>query len=61
LIVAEVDVIPVTVTPEITNGAVPDVVNVKFAEVAVPPLEPVDTIEKLYVVPGVSPEIGTAW
>jgi hypothetical protein len=59
--VAEVDVIPLTLTAEMTNGAVPDVVNVKFAEVAVPPAPVVDTIEKLYVVPGVSPESGTAW
>jgi hypothetical protein len=59
--VAEVDVIPVTVTAEMTNGAVPDVVNVKFAEVALPPAPVVVTIEKLYLVPGVSPESGTAW
>jgi hypothetical protein len=59
--VAEVDVIPVTVTAEMTNGAVPEVVNVKFAEVAVPPVAVVVTIEKLYLVPGVSPESGTAW
>jgi hypothetical protein len=63
LMVAEVDVIPVTVTAaaEMTNGAVPDVVNVKFSEVAVPPAPVVDTMEKLYLVPGVSPDSGTAW
>ena len=36
LMVAELEVIPVTVTAEMTQGAVPDVVNVKFVEVAVP-------------------------
>ena len=59
MIVADVEVIAVAVTAEITGGAEPVVVKVAFGEVADTFVLLAETTSKSYSVPGVKPVIVT--